>query len=60
MAVVFLRTCVLYIIIVFSLRIMGKRQIGELQPSEFVITILVSAAGRPAGARRQSPVTRHG
>lgn len=42
MAVVFLRTCVLYIIIVFSLRIMGKRQIGELQPSEFVITILIS------------------
>src|SRR5699024_4709883 len=28
--------------IVFSLRIMGKRQLGELQPSELVATILVS------------------
>lgn len=42
MAVVFFRTCILYIAIIFSLRIMGKRQIGELQPSEFVITILIS------------------
>lgn len=42
MAVIFFRTCILYIAIVFSLRIMGKRQIGELQPAEFVVTILVS------------------
>ncbi len=42
MAVVFFRTCILYIAIIFSIRIMGKRQIGELQPSEFVITILIS------------------
>lgn len=32
----------LYFLIVFSVRIMGKRQIGELQPSELVITILIS------------------
>lgn len=28
--------------VIFSVRLMGKRQIGELQPSELVITILVS------------------
>lgn len=42
MLVVFLRALVLYIIIMFSLRLMGKRQLGELQPTELVVTILVS------------------
>ena len=42
MNVSFLRTILLYITIVIALRIMGKRQIGELSPSEFVITILTS------------------
>lgn len=42
MVVILIRTVILYIFIVFGLRIMGKRQLGELQPSEFVITILIS------------------
>lgn len=42
MLIVFFKTLLLYILIIFSLRIMGKRQIGELQPSELVVTILVS------------------
>lgn len=36
------RTILLYLLIVAGLRIMGKRQIGELQPSELVVTILIS------------------
>lgn len=36
------RTLVLYFIVVISMRIMGKRQIGELQPSELVIAIMIS------------------
>lgn len=40
--VTFLRTFILYLVVVFGLRLMGKRQIGELQPSELVITILIS------------------
>ena len=36
------RTILLYLVVIFSLRIMGKRQIGELQPGELVITILIS------------------
>ncbi len=42
MAIVLIRAVILYIIITFSLRLMGKRQLGELQPSELVVTILIS------------------
>lgn len=42
MFVSLLRTLILYICIVISLRVMGKRQIGELQPSELVVTLLIS------------------
>lgn len=42
MAIVLIRAVVLYIVITFSLRLMGKRQLGELQPSELVVTILIS------------------
>jgi uncharacterized membrane protein YcaP (DUF421 family) len=42
MVIAFLRSIILYFVVIFSVRLMGKRQIGELQPSELVITILVS------------------
>ena len=42
MLVVFFRAIFLYILVTFSLRLMGKRQLGELQPSELVTTILIS------------------
>lgn len=42
MLIVFIRAIILYIIIIFAIRLMGKKQIGEFQPSELVITILVS------------------
>lgn len=42
MLIIFLRALILYVLVIFSVRLMGKRQIGELQPSELVITILVS------------------
>lgn len=42
MAVVFVRAVILYILLIFTVRLMGKRQIGELQPSELAITILIS------------------
>ncbi|MEA4921144.1 MAG: DUF421 domain-containing protein [Clostridiaceae bacterium] len=43
MLVPFIRTLILYLVIIAAVRLMGKRQVGELQPSELVITILVSA-----------------
>lgn len=42
MSISFLRTFILYASIVAALRLMGKRQIGELEPSELVVTILIS------------------
>ena len=42
MTIVFLRTLIMYIIVIASIRIMGRRQVGELQPSELVITMLIS------------------
>lgn len=37
-----IRVTILYLFVTFSLRIMGKRNIGELQPTELVITLLLS------------------
>jgi len=42
LSIILARSTILYVIVVFAVRLMGKRQIGELQPSELVITILVS------------------
>ncbi len=42
MSTIFIRSILLYVVVVFSVRLMGKRQLGELQPSELVITILIS------------------
>ncbi len=42
MLITVIRTLILYLIVIISLRIMGKRQIGELQPSELVVAIMIS------------------
>ena len=35
------RTLILYVIVAIALRVMGKRQVGELEPMELVVTILI-------------------
>ncbi len=42
MIAIIFRTLVLYIFVVIGIRLMGKRQIGDMQPSELVITLLIS------------------
>lgn len=42
MSIILIRSMILYLLVIFAVRLMGKRQLGELQPSELVITILVS------------------
>ena len=37
-----IRTIVLYFLIMVGLRLLGKRQIGELEPIELVLTLLIS------------------
>lgn len=42
MLILVIRTLLLYATVIVSLRIMGKRQLGELQPSELVVAIMIS------------------
>lgn len=39
---VIIRTFIIYCVVTFFMRAMGKRQLGELQPGELVITLLIS------------------
>ena len=42
MIISYLRTVVLYLVLIFAIRMMGKRQIGQMEASEFVVTMLVA------------------
>lgn len=42
MLTVFLRTVITYLILMIAMRIMGKRQIGELEVSELIVTFMLS------------------
>lgn len=42
MLIIFLRAIILYAVLLLVMRLMGKRQIGEMQPFEFIITLLIA------------------
>ena len=42
MLITVIRITILYCVITLAIRLMGKRQVGELQPTELVVTILLS------------------
>lgn len=42
MIIAFFRTIILYIAVMACMRLMGKRQLGEMQPFELVVTIMIS------------------
>lgn len=42
MLVIFIRTIVLYVLVLLVMRFMGKREIGQLQPFELVISIMIA------------------
>lgn len=42
MIITITRTIILYIFVTLGIRLMGKRQIGEMQPNELVVTLLIS------------------
>ena len=42
MAVTFIRTLVIFLTLVVVMRLMGKRQIGEMQPFEFIVTLIIA------------------
>ncbi|HWS43106.1 MAG TPA: DUF421 domain-containing protein [Pseudoflavonifractor sp.] len=42
MVIAFLRTIILYLLIIVGIRLMGKRQVGELEPSELVLSLIIA------------------
>ncbi len=42
MAVIFIRSTLIYVSLLVIMRLMGKRQIGEMQPFEFTVTLLIA------------------
>ena len=38
----YIRTIILYLILIAVVRLMGKRQLGQMEPAEFVVTMLVA------------------
>ena len=69
MAILLFRTLLVYVLIIGAMRLMGKKQLGELQPSELVSTILISSLSQrkyscprcvcgPAALQSWSPAAR--
>lgn len=42
MLLTYLRTAFLYLVLIGAIRLLGKRQVGQMEPSEFVVTMLVA------------------
>ena len=42
MVIAFVRTIILYLLIIAGVRLMGKRQVGELEPSELVLALIIA------------------
>ena len=42
MTLVMIRTAIIFVVLLIIMRLMGKRQIGEMQPFELVITLLIA------------------
>jgi len=42
MIAIIIRTVILYLVLTVGIRLMGKRQIGDMQPNELVVTLLIS------------------
>ena len=51
------RTIIIYLCVLFAMRLMGKRQLGELQPEELVSTILISNLASISIESEDVPVT---
>lgn len=57
MLLTFIRTIFLYIIVLIVMRFMGKREIGQLQPFELVISIMIADLGTIPMADTGIPIT---
>ena len=57
MKLLLLRTTLIYLCVLFAMRLMGKRQLGELQPEELVSTMLISNLASISIESEDVPIT---
>lgn len=57
MLIIFIRSILLYIIVLVVMRLMGKREIGQLQPFELAISIMIADLASTPMADAGIPIT---
>ena len=57
MIITFIRVVIIYIIVLFAMRLMGKREIGQLQPFELAISIMIADLAAVPMADLGLPIT---
>ena len=57
MIIIFIRAIILFAVLLFVFRLMGKRQIGEMEPFELVITLVISELACIPMSDRSIPIT---
>ena len=57
MLITLIRTIILYIIVLIVMRLMGKREIGQLQPFELAISIMIADLASIPMADTGIPIT---
>lgn len=57
MLVLFIRSILIYIVVLLVMRLMGKREIGQLQPFELVISIMIADLAATPIANSGIPIT---
>lgn len=57
MLIIFLRSIILFTVLLLVIRLMGKRQIGEMEPFELVITLVIAELACIPMADRSIPIT---
>lgn len=56
MLIIAIRALILYLLLVIATRVMGKRQVGELQPFEFVIAIILADMAAISMGDKETPL----
>lgn len=56
MAVSVIRTAVLYVVLMAAMRLMGKRQLGDMQPVELAVTLLIADMAAVAVSDTDTPL----
>ena len=56
MGLIFIRTLIIFVTLLIIMRLMGKRQIGEMQPYELVITLIIADLARIPMADNSIPL----